>query len=141
MSWIARVPFWGWFLFYTGVSYTVWNPTGWSLLDYWRSSMEMGPMKALTMSIVTIILVATLVQTLRSLRWLGIVAYLVVFGIVLWGFHNLGILDLHHPSSSQWWGQIPIALFLTLGLRGNKIWRDLTSTVTVTEADSVGHHS
>lgn len=140
MRWLRDVPVWVWFIFSVVLCYTLWNPSEYSLWDFWRYGNAMTSTKALVAVVILIIALFYIHETWHSLRPIGLTLFVLLLATVCWFFWDQGILTRDNMGTSRWWGQLVIALLLTLGVQGAKIYRNLTGRVPVSPDAPMDHH-
>lgn len=136
MNILARIPFWGWYLFSVVFCYAIWNPY-YSLYQLLSSGADPA---IKTICVVIAVIVASLyaVEGHRTLNWLGITLFVALFVCIFWLASKAGI---HSSGTIQYWGHFVVALLLTIALQGGRIYRSLTGRVPVTSSvDDADHH-
>lgn len=137
MSWLRRIPFWGWFLITLVITYGVWNPLGYSVYHMWIEASDIPfSVKLLVTLLVSAFILLFATETYRTLGKWGLMIYCAIIIVILWVFWDIGILNQDNISSAQYWAQIPIALMMTLGSQGTKIYRSMTGRIGVDDPDT-----
>lgn len=136
MNALARIPFWGWYLFSVVFCYWLWNPF-FSIGQLLITDVDM-PYKALAVILTLIFGSIYIIEGHRTLNVFGLVLFIALFGCVFWIFAKFG---LHSYQSVQWWGQWIAGLLLAIALQGGRVWRAFTGRLPVSVAvDDDTHH-
>lgn len=137
MSWLRKINFWGWFLIILIITYSIWNPSGYSYYHMWIGSWDTPlSVKLLVTSVVASFLFVFSIETYRTLRKSGIIAYVIILLVIFWVLWDMEILGFENINTAIYWIQIPIALILTLGSQGTKIYRSMTGRIGVDDPDT-----
>lgn len=138
MNRLARIPFWGWYLFSVAFCYWLWNPY-FSVGQLLAGETDVS-IKATVLVITVIIASLYIVEGHRTLNTFAIILFFALFGCVLW----LGIkAGVHNWDSAVWWGQWIIGLLFAIAAQGSRIYRNMFGVVTVSDSGNVdhdGHH-
>lgn len=138
MNALARIPFWGWYLFSVAYCYAVWNPY-YSLYQLIGSDVNPA-IKGLCVVLAMIIGALYIVEGHRSLNTFAIILFFALFGTLFWWAASNGF---HGFNSVHLWGQWVAGLLLTIALQGGRVYRSLTGRVPVGAIDEHGvdtHH-
>jgi len=138
MAFLARVPFWGWYLFSVVFCYWLWNPY-FSVYQMMSSDLD-AAYKAIVVVVTLIVAALYITEGHRTLNAFGIILFFLLFGCIFWIAAKTG---LHHYDTIQYWGQWIGGLFLALALQGGRIYRSITGRVpvgTTIDSDSDLHH-
>lgn len=137
MKWLRAIPFWGWLLIMMLICYGVWNPTPYSVYGLWMGAAGVAiSVKVLVTLITAAAIYLFITETFRTLGHIGLIIYLAIVGVILWVLKDFGWLTTENISSAQWWIQIPVAVLLTLGSQGSKLYRAATGRVGVDDPDT-----
>lgn len=145
MNWVNRVPIWAWFLFTLFVCYATWNPSDISLWHFVLYGEAYFSAKAVVVILLMIIAMMYAFETWRSLGKIGIAMFAALIAAVLWWTYDHQWLRADNIHKVKYWGPAVLAFFLTIGLQGNRLWRNITGVVPVTgtdhrDTDHSSHH-
>lgn len=141
MRFVNRIPVLAWFLLIAALCYGAWNPTSYSLWYMWSQSAV--PLSACVFVGVLFVVIITMivVETWRTLGIVGLFLYVAFVGAALWVLYDIGLLTRESLASAQWWAQGVVALMLTIGFQGRRMYRAMTGIVPVASVQSdVPHH-
>jgi hypothetical protein len=125
MNRLANIPVHIWYYFSVVYCYAIWNPF-YSMWDFVQGSADPA-WKAIAIILALCILALYLVEGHRSMNIVGIVLFLALIGSIMWLGFNYGI----RFSYIDYWGQLIVALLMTIALQGGRIYRALTGRVPV----------
>ena len=127
---LARISFSGWLFILTIFSYLVWNPSKVSVWHMWSENLiDSMPAKLLISLFVIGILFFFFVESRKAIGDVGLFILSVIFGLIVWLFIELGILDAGNAGSLKYVAPFVCAIFLTVGSQFNKIRRSVSGTV------------
>jgi hypothetical protein len=136
MQWLNRVPIWGWFLFTYVLVFATWNPTGYSLFEYIGYSDGEWSSRVLVGVVLMALYALYLHETYLTFNVVGLGLFLAIVAAFVWKAVDWGMMSVASTSVWQWLVPTVIAFLLTLGLQGNRIYRNATGRIPV----SVDHH-
>lgn len=136
MQWLNRIPIWGWFLFTYVFVFASWNPTGYSLFEYVAFGGGALSSRALTAVVVFAVFALYMHETYLTFSTWGLGIFLLIVATAVWKAVDWGLMSVASTSVWQWLAPTVFALLLTLGLQGNRIYRNATGRIPV----SVDHH-
>ena len=114
------------------------NPSGWSYVDWLRSSFAadaLGPEHFVVGVIVLIGWIILLGATYRSMGLLGLVLGGALFGGVVWLLIDQGVIDIDSSAELTWIILIVASIVLAIGLSWSHVWRRLTGQFEVDDSD------
>lgn len=137
MNALKNMPFWIWFVVVTVVCYAIWNPTGYSMYDLWKTPpLEARIFLKLFISfILGAIIFFFLATTMQTIGTFGVIVYVIFLGITVGLLNELGWITLADLASAKYWPQPVVALMLTIGLLFEKIRFAITGIRTVDNGD------
>lgn len=138
MNRLARIPFWGWYLFSVAFCYWLWNPY-FSVGQLLTGNTDVA-IKAIVTVITIIIASLYIVEGHRTLNTFAIILFFALFGCIFWLAAKSG---MQNWESATWWGQWIVGLLLAIAAQGARIYRNMFGVVTVSDSGNVdhdGHH-
>lgn len=136
MQWLNRVPIWGWALFTLVLVYATWNPTGYSMTEYVMWSDGRRAVRFFVAVVLLAVYAFYLHETFLTFNYKGAIIFVLFVAGVLWLAVDFGVLSAASTGAWRWLAPGIFALLLTVGLQGNRIYRNATGRVPV----SVDHH-
>lgn len=135
MNALSRIPVWVWYLFSVAYCYAIWNPS-FSLFTYLQGDSPASA-KAVMVMVAVVVMSLYVIEGHRSLNTFGVILFVAFIAAIFWfafdqGFRGFGYI--------QWWGQLIIALLMTIAVQGGRIYRALTGRVPVAADGDSGHH-
>lgn len=138
MNWINRIPIWAWFTFTFAFVYATWNPSGYSAYQFIFFSDQRLSVRFVVAVVVLIVYALYLNETYNSFNKLGALLFVAINGGMIWLAKDWGMINPLTPGFWQWVSPAIMAMFLTLGLQGGRIYRNLTGRMPV--SIDQGHH-
>lgn len=131
MSWLNRVPLWGWFVFFLVFCFGVRNPSNYDLASYWLDSNMHLSGRILTMLLTLCVISMVIYETHASFGHKGLILFAAIIGVGFWVLWDNGLFSANSFNYIMWWGPFLLALIMTLGFQGGRIYRNMTSRAPV----------
>lgn len=135
MNALSRIPVWAWYLFSVAYCYAIWNPAH-SLFTILQGDAPASA-KAVLVMLAVVVMTLYVVEGHRTLNTFGIILFVAFIAAIFWfafdqGFRGFGYV--------HWWGQLVVALLMTIAVQGGRIYRALTGRMPVATDIDAGHH-
>lgn len=112
------------------------NPTSFNYVEWVRGDFgSQTPFKVLVGLVLLIGYIIFFRATFRSIGYVGIALVLVLVGVVLWLFYDIGWISLENPDALTWVGLIALSLIMGTGLSWSIIRRRLSGQYDVDDVE------
>ena len=125
--------FWRWLPAFLLLA-AVYNPLGYSF-SHWVKAGGSIPLQVLAGVGITVGIFIYIFATVKAMGWFGTILLVLIFGVLIWVFMELGWLVLDSPGDFTWLFLIIGASILAIGMSWAGIWRRLTGQVATDSLD------